>query len=240
MDKTEQTISIPLVNEWRIRRPYLYRYLEKQYVDEFFETGKLRLSSFNAFSKHKDEQRMDGSEGHGIVTNVNTEGKGQTIFSVMGQGSNCYVLCSATLYHEEIAKDFGTDSGFRINNTLLFASTLSRYIPGFLSGIEGLCNYLPRRSIVHNMDAIDIESMRISPESKNLDMGKMMQATSKIAGDELLFLKLNRYSSQNEYRLLWHVSGGIDSHIDIICPEARQFCTRFEDLEAEKEYVSDS
>lgn len=233
MSKPQPSISVQFGSEWKIRRPYLYRYLEKQFVNAFFETGALRLSSFEAFSKHKDEQRLDGSEGRGIVSHTNSEGSGQTMMAVIGQGHRAYVLCAATIYSPDIAQDFATNSGFRINDILGFSNAIARHIPGFNAGSEGSCHYLPKRVLDRDMGLVDIEAMRVSPGSKNLDMGKMMQAVFGMAGDDLLFLKHIRYAHQNEYRLLWNTSRDIDTHIDIQCPEARQFCTRFEDLRVE-------
>ena len=111
---------------------------------------------------------------------------------------------------------------------------MSRYVPGFNGGMEGACHYLPKRVIDRDMGHIDIEGMRVSPDSKNLDMGKMMRTMFGLAGDDMFFLKNTRYASQNEYRLLWNTFNNVVGHIDIICPEARQFCTRFEDLRIEK------
>lgn len=231
--KPQPSISVQFGSEWRIKRPYLYRYLEKQYVDSFFDSGLLRLSSFEAFSKHKDEQRLDSSEGKGIITHVNSEGTGQTIMAAVGQGHNCYVLCSATFYATEIADDFAADSGFRINDVLGFANAVSRQIPGFVAGLEGPCHYLQKKVLDRDVGHVDLDSMRVSPESKNIDMDKLMQTVFGMAGDDLFFIKHSKYASQNEYRLLWSTINKMATHIDIECPEAIQFCTRFEDLRAE-------
>jgi hypothetical protein len=72
--------------------------------------------------------------------------------------------------------------------------------------------------------------MRISPQGEELDMGKMFAAISNIAGDDLFFLKLKSYEHQCEYRLIWSAANAQD-YIDITCPEAREFCTRFEEVQ---------
>jgi len=233
MSKPQPSISLQFGSEWRIRRPYLYRYLEKAYVEAFFETGALRLSSFSQFSKHSDEQRLDGSEGRGIVSNITTDAGGQTIMAAIGQGHTAYVLSASTLFSAEISKDFETDSGFRINDVLGFANAVSRHIPGFNAGMEGPCHYLPKRVLERDMGHVNIEEMRVNPDSKEIDMGKMMQAVFGLAGDDMFFLKHSGYASQNEYRLLWNTSIEVDGFIDIVCPEARQFCTRFEEMRVE-------
>lgn len=233
MSKPQASISVQFGSEWRIRRPYLYRYLERPYVDAFFETGALRLSSFEQFSKHSDEQRLDGSEGRGIVSNITADSGGQTIMAAIGQGHTAYVLSTSNIFSAGISNDFKTDSGFRINDVLGFANAVSRHVPGFKAGMEGACHYLPKRMLERDMGHIDIDAMRVSSDSKEIDMGKMMQTVFGLAGDDMFFLKHIRYASQNEYRLLWNTSNDVDGYIDIVCPEARQFCTRFEELSVE-------
>lgn len=233
MSKPQQSISVQFGSEWRIRRPHLYRYLEKQFVDRFFETGMLRLSSFEKFSQHTDEQRLDRSEGKGIVTHVNAEGEGQTIIAAIGQGQNAYVLCASSMYTDGLAESFKTDSGFRVNDIFGFANAISRHVPGFVVGLEGPCLYLQKKVLDRNMGRIDLDTLRVSPDSKNLDLSRMAQTVFSMAGDDMFFLKDSRYANQNEYRLLWVTAGQISPYVDINCPEARVFCTRFEDLRIE-------
>lgn len=232
MSHPQPPIATHFCSEWKIRRPYLYRYLQKEFVDDFFESGALRLSSFVQFSKHTDEQRLDADEGFGVVSNRTSDGGGQTLIASIGQGHNAYVLCSSTLYNKDIATSFETDSGFRIDNILEFANAISRHIPSFISGIDGPCHYLPQRNLARGVGYMNIEEMKTS-DSQNIDMNKMLQATAALAGEDMLFLKQTRYSSQCEYRMLWNTRNTADEYLDIVCPEAVQFCTRFEDLYAE-------
>ena len=44
---------------WKAILPPVYRYLPMRFVDAFFETGSLRLSSFKQFAMHVDEARLD-------------------------------------------------------------------------------------------------------------------------------------------------------------------------------------
>ena len=233
MSKPQPSISVQFGREWRIRRPVIYRYLDKQYVDAFFETGSLRISSFSAFAKHKDEARQDSHEGHGIVMHRNSEGQGQTMMAAIAQGHNAYVLCGAMNYRVDLANSFNADSGFRINDSLGFGEAISKYLPGFYMGMEGACLYLANRTVQRDMGPIDLDSMKVTPEGKELDMGKMFQNVFAAAGDDLFFIKSDIYAQQNEYRLLWLSPRDVTGHIDIVCPEARQFCTRFEDMWAE-------
>jgi hypothetical protein len=60
-------ITVPIVRHWYVKTPELFRYLNQIHIDEFFETGRLRLSSFQQFAKHPDEQRGDPEEGRNVL-----------------------------------------------------------------------------------------------------------------------------------------------------------------------------
>jgi len=229
MSKPQIPIAVQLLKEWRIRRPYVYRYMQKEFVDLFFDKGILRLSSFSSFSKHQDEERLDTREGQGIVQNIDHAGTGQTLFAVMSQGQDAYVLCGAMKHSTDLAQAFAVDSGFRINDTTAFGCAISNVIPGFKGGLEGACIYAEDRVVRRKAGQVDLESMRVSPEGKDLDGGKMFAAVSNLAGDDLFFLKQKQYEHQCEYRLVW-AAADAQEFIDITCPEARDSCTRFEDL----------
>jgi len=233
MSEPQPPVSIPLAREWKIKRPFVYRYLDRCFVDSFFETGELRLSSFASFAQHVDEQRLDSREGDGVVFQINSEGSGQTIAARICQGRNAFVLCGATCFRTKLAGDFCTDSGFRIDNTVAFADVVSQYVPGFCMGIEGPCHYSPKRMLVRDIGAVEFDSLRADEDTNKVDLQKLMKLVSKIAGDDMFFLKSEKYAHQNEYRLMWHTPHEVAGYIDIVCPEARQFCTRFEDLVAE-------
>lgn len=235
MSKPPSHIGVHFLREWRIRRPFVYRYLEKQFVDQFFEDGSIRISSFSEFSKHRDEQRKDSSEGQGFAVHMNQEGTGQTIIAKIAQGADTYVLCGSTRYHVDLAEAFKTDSGFRINDPTAFANVIAHHLPGFRDGCEGSCIYMASRTVTRDMGPISMDALTVDGDQKRLDIGKSSQVISGILGDDLYFTKLLKYSNQNEYRILWNVHSKSQTFIDIRCPEAIQFCTQFSDLVDEVE-----
>ena len=131
-------IATAFTRPWEIRTPGLTRYLEAVYVDEFFNAGKLRISSFKVFRRHPDEQRNDPSEGIAIQEIISPNAR----HSILGiNGQEAYVLCCGTVESKDMVASSGTDAGFRIKNSLGFADAVSRQIPGFIGGSEGLCHY---------------------------------------------------------------------------------------------------
>jgi len=189
MKKPEPAFEMPLVRPWRIRRPYVFRYLEKQFVDAFFESGSLRLSSFAKFSRHKDEQRFDPDEGYGMVFHRNHEGTGQTLETLLPGISQA-----------------------------------------FLRDKKGHALMSRNGSLIGTWGRVDLNAFKVSPESNELDGLRVASFLQEVTDDELMFLKQSRFAHQSEYRFLWHIGREIDGHLDIVCPEARQNCSRFEGL----------
>ena len=242
MSQPQAFISLQFGKEWRIRRPYLYRMLERQYVDKFFEDGTLRLSSFKLFREHNDEERRDTAEGgFGFVKHREREGDKDSLsaFVLMAPTDNCYIMCGTTIYDPVLFSSFGADSGFRINDTTAFGAAVSSHIPGFNAGIEGGCLYMANRTIERDIGNISLKDFESEIEPGKDDLTKMMGFFSDIAGDDFYFAKDKRFSHQYEYRLLWFAHNTPEAFIDIRCPEARQFCVRFEDLWDLKDKKSD-
>ena len=226
--------STHFTREWIIRQPYVYRYLEKEYVDAFFEDGKLRISSFRRFAAHKDEARMDTQEGKGLVSHQHRIGAGQNISGWITYGENAYVLCGASRHDRDIMKAFPkADSGFRINDTIRFADCIANHIPGFIGGSEGPCIYLPHRIVHRNLGHVDETTLHADGAPGSIDVSKMLGFLNHVDGGDMCYLKHRDYGYQSEYRFIWNTRQKTENYYDIEVPEARDFCTRIEDLEVE-------
>lgn len=126
--------------------PNVYRYMDRKFIDLFFETGQLRLSSFKKFREYPDEIRGDKNEGSGSVIGKSDNSNFQ--FMVMsGAGDNAYMLCGSIIESEHIKNTFNTESCFRIVNPLEFSVAVSNAILGFKHSFQGFCNYRDNRFI---------------------------------------------------------------------------------------------
>jgi hypothetical protein len=132
-------IKFPLVTDWNICTPSLFRFLDQEYVDSFFKEGSLRLSSFSRFHKHNDEQRLDKKEGRTMFVHRTNQGGGQAITARATHGVNAYVLCITMRYDKSLIESFGCNSCFRITNSTNFGMAIARHIPGLKSAFEGPC-----------------------------------------------------------------------------------------------------
>jgi len=205
--------------------PYIYRYENQKWIDNFFETGEILISSFKQYSKYEDNQLGDKSEGSSINFGMTENNK--TIVSVTSVGSDFFCFCTSTQLSKNLFDTFKRDSVFRITDPINFLMQVELALPKIYEVFFGNCIYLDKRSIVKNVGSLDLEEMK-NPDGKSLSMDKMMNRAFDIGGFEQLFLKKLIHQDQNEYRLLWKTDNEVSDPIIIKCPEARKFCERVE------------
>ena len=210
---------------WQMRTPVLYRYMPQQFIDEFFEHGKLKLSSFSEFAKHKDELRHDSQEGANILTGI---GSGQTVFAKTRHGHDAYILCTSVLESHELMNGFGCDGYFRINDSTAFGQAVADALPNSRGGLEGFCSYQDQRVIERQIGNFKLDDLRNEDDTSSIDMGKMHELISEIGGADVYFvkLKLKKYLDQAEYRFVWLLDGTANPEFKLECPKAVQYCER--------------
>jgi hypothetical protein len=212
--------------------PNVYRYMDKKYVDMFFDKGILRISSFKKFREYPDEVRGDKNEGGGSVTGVSDKSGFQ--FHVISQtGNDAYMLCGSIIESDNVKKTFNTDTCFRISKPLEFSVAISNSIVGFKQAFQGYCNYRDHRIIEKLIGGLDMQDFT-GPEGTIIIGGqKGNQRINEIIGNgiDLMFLKEKKYQEQFEYRFVWTVNTqfySMHDYIDIECKEAIQYCERLE------------
>lgn len=219
------TFQVPFQRRWEILRPRVYRWLEKKYVDAFFEDGTLRLSSFSQFSKHGDELRKDSEEGSGVRE---ATGHGLTVIMSSARGRDCYVLCGSTMHTNEIAQSLNQyDACFVIDDTVQFAMAVALKLP-FVGGVEGAVIYKDSTVISRSFGGMNYDEL-VAPyrlSDGTFDMKMIADLGNRLGGVEELFIKNSRFANQFEYRFLWCTGSTVPDHIDVKVPEARQFCRR--------------
>jgi hypothetical protein len=209
------------------------RYMDKEYVERFFEFGELRLTSFPVFRNYSDEPRRDVNEG---VASQNIEGRNGSLAMIAFEGRASYVLSTSTLEDEKLQKEFNVNSGFRILDSFGFATSIASHIPGFCEGWEGICSY---RSAVSLRKRENIEYLR--PPDKDGDhqayVDSMNALVARHAVDSF-FVKHLRYGSQCEYRFIWNALSEPKDYLTVQCPECRHFCESLPPTD--EEFVSSS
>jgi len=213
--------TIPQDLSWTLMPPVVYRYMDQQWVDKFFETGELMLTSFARCSQHRDEQRADEFEGMALVVG---RGPGDLRFeSQVRMGADFYLLCTSVRGDKSLMQEFECDGFFRINDTFGFALAIAKKLGGFLRGFEGMCNYTDRLVIEKPIPA---GLTALFDGSTPAVLERQAAAVMQIAGVDALLAKRTAYANQLEYRLLWNVDHDVTDSIVVRCPEAVQFCEK--------------
>lgn len=220
MELNYHMIQTNIVTPWSIFTPCVFRMMEKKYVDLFFETGDLMLSSFSRFSQHEDEERKD-DEGWNIIRVI---APNTMIWAVTGHGSDAYVLCGTSIKPDsEMLDRWKVDAAIQIFDTTAFAVEVARHIPGLTQGFEGYC-YYSQGPIETKISDIQMEYFKNHPEDQHLDMNRLAGFGLNVAGQAVYFRKHLKYRHQMEYRWVWLTSQKAEDTLIIRVPRAREFC----------------
>lgn len=206
------------VTQWSIFTPIIYRMLERQHVERFFETGELLVSSFSRFRQHADEERRD-DEGYNILCGRGTK---QTVFAVTGHGHNAYILCGTATSDNALMERFGADAAIEIYDPTAFASVVTRHIPGARQGFEGFCYYIDG-SIKCNLGDFELDQLR-GAAGHTLDLNRVGGFALNMAGLSVFFRKATKFRHQMEYRWTWITDHEVNESLVVHVPEARTFC----------------
>lgn len=181
------------------------------------------MSSFAQFSKHTDEQRLDGEEGT-VSMVYSPPGDSRDIVITGVVGTDAYVLSTCLVPSAEVMRSFSADSAIVIHDPRAFALAVAETVPGFTHGFDGPCSYQSRRFVQRNFfsseDAPDISL----DASGKLDQSYIGELAFAIGGHAPFFLKHYSYMQQNEWRFIWITSEPRHDYLVIRAPNARRFC----------------
>jgi hypothetical protein len=207
---------------WVVRLPHVYRTMQKEHVEAFFDTGALRLSSFSRFRTNPDEIRSDKEEGNALL--MGRHQNVQKIFIDVSPPLSAWVLCGTTVWDVERMRRFG-DACFRIHDPLAFAQAIAGEILSFRGGYEGFCLYQADRTVLRELGSYAEAGLIDGGDGKfALQVGGPEEAN--LNSPDRYFIKLMKYSSEAEYRWIWQTARQSSPTLDIVCPEAREFCDR--------------
>lgn len=216
---TQFTHLIPFENSI----PYLYRYEDKKWINDFFETGNLLLSSFKNYKEYEDNQLGDKLEGN--TMNVVNGNNGKSIMTGTQVGLNEYCFCTSSMLDENLKNVFKRNSVFRITDPLNFMLEITKSLPRVQGVLFGNCLYVNQRIISSSIDKpITLDDFKDDMDPEKMNLNKMLAAAQPSLTRHHFFLKHTDYQPQAEYRILWSTDREVKEGLIINCPEARQFC----------------
>ena len=100
------------------------------------------------------------------------------------------------------------------------AFEIAKKLPYVESGVEGFCNYKSSRvEFLQGEEGKILNSLDFNVHSSHIIFEEITKGLE-------LFLKLDKYEYQNEYRLVWFSNEEIKNSIIVRCPEAVKFCEK--------------
>jgi len=201
--------------------PTVYRFLNRCYVDEFFSSGKLMLSSILKFRSHPDELRRDANEG---VGRISTQINGEPVLTDLQVGLESFVLCSSLMHSPQLYQEFKCDSCIVIEEPLRVAYLIAQALNSVDRVLFGPCSYLQNRTI-EKVNGSKNQNCRSDADYEALFMDVV--PTGAV---DVLFRKELRFQHQHEFRFVWDVSSdSFKQETRIIeIPEAASLCSRLD------------
>ncbi len=206
--------------------PKLFRYMNKKWVDNFFETGELRIPTLKKCKTHEDEIRQDEDDGtffasalsnddgiladnSGLIFRYNDEQgnpiRGVRMFTKL-HTKNCFLFCTSEEGSSRLMSHFNTDSLFTITQLSEFMEILAQAIEEQIkleNNIHiGRCFYLEK-----------------GPMPSDLRMAMRNRD----------FVKNFKFAHEREWRIIYYPANQEDikeDYITVKCPKAIQFCQK--------------
>ncbi len=223
-------LDIVAGQKWSLKIPSAFRYLNAHYVNDFFATGSLLLTTLGRCKAHEEASRRDGTEGK---CNFHFDSSNHTLSGVHRFGSKSYMFCLSLLESQSLAEKFGTDSYFRIDDVIQFASVIGRWIPGCTGGSVGICTYHDEKSVRRSVPAplLPSASSLLSAAEHELEVAakqfedSFAQSIEARLDRSQLFAKPAAFSQEAELRIVWDVPYEVEGPLIVHCTEAIKLCT---------------
>lgn len=201
----------------------IYRLLaNKEYLHAFWNHGRLRISTLAACRGHEG-LKGDTGEGSNMVWSVKDDGT--TIATGYNVGDDAYVLCGTIANTPNNRKRFNAEQSgaIVINDPYRFALAVGGAIPHVIHGRGGYCDYRTGRN-THLADGTSLAEIHASID---FNSGNNIHRFREVApGDEVFTKPKEGYEEEQEFRFAWYSGKAIiEKHVDIVCPEAREWCT---------------
>lgn len=205
--------------------PYLYRYEDEKYIDDFFDMGSLLLSSFLNYRSYEDNEMGDRTEGHSL--NITTGENEKTIGTYSVSGNSAFCFCTSTILDEKLKKSFKRNSAFRITDPINFMLEINRSLNRIHQVLFGNCIYLDQKILTERVSSkISIEQFKDENEPDKISLDKLLQASNITNTPDSYFLKTLQYQHQSEYRMIWLTDREVRDSLIIDCKEATKYCER--------------
>jgi len=205
----------------------LYRYLEKEYVESFFDTGNLMLSSFTR-CRSLEGTRGDDREGK---ANFAVAGRDNSVFGIFNVGLNTQFLCTSRIQTEQLMHKFGVDDYFVVRRPAHFAHAIAECMTDVTDIHMSDCTYSDNGHEASSQESF----FDLPPDFGNEDKAiqwferqqkRMSSILHNSLGNRGLFTKRFSYQDEAEFRFAWTFSRPADDQVLVQCKDAVRYCRR--------------
>ena len=217
-----------LIRNYRIKsevnQPVVWRFMGKNRVEKFFETGELRISTYANFAKNDSLIRKDDDEG-----NVTLHSVEESLISKMGigVGENALVLCTSLSQNNTFSDGTTYDACIEINDLLSFIRVITLKLAEKVNVkgvVHGSCMYHNKE--IYNRAKNDIlsEIMKQTSNGNSFDFALLTRLAEETGGNKVYFSKPMEKREECEYRIVWLTDKEQSDAIIINVPEATAYC----------------
>lgn len=210
----------------------LYRYLETQHIESFFDTGDLMLTSFARCQK-LEGAHGDPRDGEGNFY-IATPG-GQGIAGIFGASTHTHLLCTSRELSEHLKRKFEREDYFVIKRPAHFSSAVAECLQDVRSFEMGDCSYSDNgyetssSGVYEHRFPAEHESMSEPELEEWLDKEHRTFSDSLRAtlGNRGVFTKrFTPYHDEAEFRFAWTLGSPVPETKVYSCLDAVRYCKR--------------
>ncbi|MBK9273360.1 MAG: hypothetical protein IPM49_02315 [Flavobacteriales bacterium] len=196
--------------------------MHQQYVDHFFRTGELKLSSYESNRIIEDAVRRDHVEGTGDYVIVSRDRR--LSYRLGARAFDQRMLCMSTSSNlDRMMSHFGVDGCFEVTNTTGFGFEIAKALVAFRFGREGVVTYQDGYEKIFLLENHPhLLDLTLSAPS-NEQLFSYIDIIGRTDFD-MLFTKPLQFQDEEEYRFNWLCA---PKHPMLIrCPGALKYCRK--------------
>lgn len=167
-----------------------YKYIDKRWAREFFETGQLRIGTLHDFSRVDFHGNRRGDQNEG-ARNYHQVGDSLRSIVVSTSSVNSYTFCTSSVLSRDIAKEFEADSVIEICEIDFFFEISKVMTMSFDIGSSTI-------GPIKYVNNEDVANFLLSYLEKGLNYEAIKAQMPNFAR-----LKDSEFSSQSEVRAMW-------------------------------------
>ena len=203
----------------------VFKYMKQKHIDNFFNSGVIKLGTFNSYKKTEDQNREDYQEGTNEYVVWNKDRSHKWTLRRM-TGNDNLIFCTSTKEDlTTLGSRWDCDGYFEIQNSLGFAFEVAKSINGFKLGLEGPAIYTDSGQTNFYTELYKVDDFNKSTPVQELF--KTFDLISKINLDLFFSKRTYPYKIESEYRFIWILDHEPTAEELIVrCPDARRFCKK--------------